>query len=176
MRKYFWTLSVMALFAIGFTSSDENEGSNNKSSSSVTQTEQVEQTQEEIEEVKEEEKLFQPGNSYISNKISYSGGYNNSTIQYELSIYKDGTFELRESYRHDEGGVDYEYEGKWKKNTESRKDIVRTWYTISSDHAKNDFRHGTKILIDEDGRIYYARGRSEHEAVGGDYEGSFRKK
>ena len=175
MKKFFLTFSVVALFAIGFTASDD-DSSNNESASSATQTEQVEQGQEEKLEIKqEEEKLFQPGNSYISNKIAYNGG--NSTEQYELNIYKDGTFELKESYRHSDGsGVDYEHEGKWKKNTESRKDIVRTWYTINSDHAKNDFRHGTKILIDEDGRIYHAQGRSEHEAVGGECSGTFRKK
>lgn len=171
MKKYFWTLSVMALFAIGFAASDDDESSNNESSSSVTQTEQVEQAQEK----KEEEKFFQPGNSYISNKIAYNEGH--STVQYELNMYKDGTFELKEYYRHsDGGGGDYEYEDRWEKKTESRKDIVRTWYIINSDHAKNDFRHGTKILVDEDGHIYYNKLRYDHEAVGGDYEGTFRKK
>ena len=45
MKKYFLTLSVMALFAIGFASSDEDESSN--SSSSEPQTEQKQETEAE---------------------------------------------------------------------------------------------------------------------------------
>ncbi len=45
MKKYFLTVSVMALFAIGFAASDEDESSN--SGSSVTQTEQKQETEAE---------------------------------------------------------------------------------------------------------------------------------
>ena len=38
MKKYFWTLAVMAIFAIGFAASDEEESSNNSSSTEQTQT------------------------------------------------------------------------------------------------------------------------------------------
>ena len=40
MRKYFFTMATVALFAIGFSASDEEESSNSSSSSSTPQTEQ----------------------------------------------------------------------------------------------------------------------------------------
>ena len=194
MKKYFMTVATVALFAIGFAASDEEESSNSSSSSSAPQTEQKQETeqqtnkQKQIEqtkqseqvqertEVKEEVKLFQPGNSYISNEIK-NISFPEATKQYELSLYNDGTFELLETHR-DNGNVtaEYEFEGKWDKKTESRKDVLRTWYEIRSDHAKNDTKHGMRILVDENGKIFFYNGRSAHEAVGGDCEGTFRKK
>ena len=49
MKKYLWTLSVMALFAVGFTSSDEDESSSTNSSPSP-QTEQNQETEAERQE------------------------------------------------------------------------------------------------------------------------------
>lgn len=177
MKKYFMTMATIALFAIGFAASDEEESSNS-SSSSEPQTEQKQESEAERQarDQKEEEKYFQPGNSYISSEIR-NIDFPEATTQYELSMYNDGTFELLETYR-DNGNVtaEYEFEGKWEKKTESRKDILRTWYEIGSDHAKNNFKHGTRILVDENGKIYYYSGKSAHEAVGGESVGSFRKK
>ena len=42
MKKYFWTLAVMAVFAVGFAASDEEDGSNVDSSSTPAQTEKSE--------------------------------------------------------------------------------------------------------------------------------------
>lgn len=47
MKKYFLTMAVMALFAIGFAASDEEESSSSGSSSSETQTEQKQETEAE---------------------------------------------------------------------------------------------------------------------------------
>ena len=46
MRKYFLTLSTIALFAIGFAASDEESSSSSPSSSSSSGTQQVEQKKE----------------------------------------------------------------------------------------------------------------------------------
>ena len=175
MKKYFMTVATIALFAIGFAASDEDESSNSSfSSESQTEQKQESDAERQAREQKEEEKYFQPGNSYISNAIDEDN--NGSVYQYEISMYNDGTFELKEIIRYDGNEDVYEHEGKWEKNTESRKDITRTWYDINSDHAKNNYKHGTHILIDENGKIYYFMGRSAHEAVGGESVGSFRKK
>ena len=175
MKKYFLTMATVALFAVGFAASDEEESSSNETPATQTeqQAAQVEPNEEE-QEKKVEEKVFKPGNSYISNLIS---DYNDVTVQYELSMYNDGTFELKESYRHSEGGIDYFYEDKWQKKTESRKDITKTWYCIDGKHARNDYGHGTKILVDEDGKIYQpGGGYTEYDAVGNECFGTFRKK
>ena len=54
MKKYFWTLSVMALFAIGFAASDDDDSSNSSSSSS-SQTEQKQETEAERQERERQE-------------------------------------------------------------------------------------------------------------------------
>ena len=53
MKKYFWTLSVMALFAIGFAASDDDSSSSSSSSSS--QTEQKQETEAERQERERQE-------------------------------------------------------------------------------------------------------------------------
>jgi hypothetical protein len=54
MKKYFLTMVVMAIFAIGFTASDEeSSSSNSSSSSSTTQVEEKQETQ--VEEKQETE-------------------------------------------------------------------------------------------------------------------------
>ena len=53
MKKYLWTLSVMALFAIGFAASDDDSSNSNSSSSS--QTEQKQETEAERQERERQE-------------------------------------------------------------------------------------------------------------------------
>ena len=48
MKKYFLTMATIALFAVGFAASDEEESSSNESS--ATQTEQKQETEAEKEE------------------------------------------------------------------------------------------------------------------------------
>ena len=38
MKKYFWTLVVMAVFAVGFAASDEEDGSSADSSKTQVET------------------------------------------------------------------------------------------------------------------------------------------
>lgn len=45
MKKVFLTMAVMALFAIGFAASDEEESSNSGSSNSAPKTEQTQETE-----------------------------------------------------------------------------------------------------------------------------------
>ena len=52
MKKYFLTMATIALFAVGFAASDEEEGSSNESS--VSQTEQKQDTEEMQSEQKQE--------------------------------------------------------------------------------------------------------------------------
>ena len=56
MKKYFWTLSVMALFAIGFTSSDENENSSSSTTEQKQETEAERQERERQEEAERQER------------------------------------------------------------------------------------------------------------------------
>ena len=59
MKKVFLTMAVMALFAIGFAASDEEESSNSGSSNSAPKTEQKQETEAERQarEKKEQDDL-----------------------------------------------------------------------------------------------------------------------
>lgn len=166
MKKYFLTMATVALFAVGFAASDEEESSSNESPATQTeqQAAQVEPNEEEQEE-KVQEKLFAPGNSYISNKFEMPFAL--GLRQFELTMYNDGTYEIKETIYLDGEVKVLESDNKWEKKTESRKDIERTWYKLK----KNG------LLVDEDGKIYVVSGsNSEHEAVGKECLGTFRKK
>lgn len=54
MKKYFFTMAVMALFAIGFTASDEEESSNSESSAPKTEQKQESEADRKAREQKEE--------------------------------------------------------------------------------------------------------------------------
>jgi hypothetical protein len=57
MKKYFLTMATVALFAVGFAASDEEENSSNSSNdSSKPQTEQKQEQKKESQEVKSEQK------------------------------------------------------------------------------------------------------------------------
>lgn len=57
MKKYFLTMATIALFAVGFAASDEEENSSNSSNdSSKPQTEQKQEQKKESQEVKSEQK------------------------------------------------------------------------------------------------------------------------
>ena len=55
MKKYFLTMAVMALFAIGFTASDEEESSNSESSAPKTEQKQESEADRKANEQKEKE-------------------------------------------------------------------------------------------------------------------------
>ena len=57
MKKYFLTMATVALFAVGFAASDEEENSSNSSNdSSKPQTEQKQEQKKESQEVQSEQK------------------------------------------------------------------------------------------------------------------------
>jgi hypothetical protein len=56
MKKYFWTLAVMAVFAVGFAASDEEDGSSVDSSSTPAQTEKLENTDKKEEQTPKKSK------------------------------------------------------------------------------------------------------------------------
>ena len=72
MKKYFLTLATVALFAIGFSASDEEESSNSSSSSSSPQTEQKQETEAERHAREEAEKKTQKEEIL---KYGYKRGY-----------------------------------------------------------------------------------------------------
>lgn len=56
MKKYFWTLAVLTVFAIGFAASDEKESSIEDSSSSSVQTEVTEDQEQKNEQTSKKSK------------------------------------------------------------------------------------------------------------------------
>ena len=70
MKKYLWTLSVMALFAIGFAASDDD--SSNSSSSSSSQTEQIQETEAEREMAKMKKELVDYARKEANGIANYS--------------------------------------------------------------------------------------------------------
>lgn len=57
MKKYFWTMGVVALFAIGFAASDEEESAKEQSAKSKDSTEMVDEKKESPQKEKEKPKL-----------------------------------------------------------------------------------------------------------------------
>lgn len=55
MKKYFWTLAVMAVFAVGFAASDEEDGSSVDSSSTSAQSTPAQTEKSENKDKKEEQ-------------------------------------------------------------------------------------------------------------------------
>lgn len=55
MKKYFWTLAVMAVFAVGFAASDEEDGSSVDSSSTPAQSTPAQTEKSENKDKKEEQ-------------------------------------------------------------------------------------------------------------------------
>ena len=91
MKKYFLTMAVIALFAIGFAASDEEESANNESS--APKTEQKQETQEEKQAREKKEQADQKEKMkkdlleharYWANSFSSSMGPNTSRS------YRDG--------------------------------------------------------------------------------------
>ena len=57
MKRYFWTMCVVALFAIGFAASDEEDGTKEQSAKSKESTEMVDEKKENSKKEKETSKL-----------------------------------------------------------------------------------------------------------------------
>lgn len=72
MKKYLWTLSVMALFAIGFAASDDDSSSSSSSSSQTEQKQETEAERQERERVKMKEELADYARKKANGIATYS--------------------------------------------------------------------------------------------------------
>ena len=86
MKKYYLTMATIALFAIGFSASDEDESSSSESSNSTPQTEQKQESDSErkAREKDEKRKKLLDHARYWANSFSSSMGPNTSRS------YRDG--------------------------------------------------------------------------------------
>lgn len=152
MRKYFMTMAVMAVFAIGFAASDDTDSSSSSSSYSSPQP-----------EPKKEHEFFENGYAYSTvYTVRYAQGYggHNLTNYFNLKMYKDGTKEVTFSYDPGTGrGRSQERTEKFeiKKRSGSSRDIYATWYEIEWTYdyfVGNDYRRSAEHLyVDEKGNI-----------------------
>lgn len=163
MKKYLFTMVVMAVFAIGFAASDEEKKTNN------------EVAEEEV--MKEEPKdFFEKGCKYESG--SYRVG--NFNYSYDLSYYNDGTAELTQYCKSVTGEFDDKtqvYECKITKHQESKRDVLKKWYGISGKmKGSNIVIH---LLVDEQGRgleIAMLDTKDGYDYIGEKHDFIFRKK
>lgn len=81
MKKYLFTMVVMAIFAIGFAASDEDSSSNSESSSTSTEQEQEPQTKEEKKD---------PIANFVGNYTLYDNDGNKS--RRPIKVVDDGRF------------------------------------------------------------------------------------
>lgn len=133
MKKYLFTMIVMAVFAIGFAASDDT-GSSSSSSYSSSQPRQ-----------KEEHEFFENGYTYSADySVHRQQGYGGGVVHhnYLLKIYNDGTKELTYNY----GTIKKTAECKIEKRSISKRDVSATWYEINGG--------GEYKIVDEEGYIY----------------------
>ena len=88
MKKCFLTLATIALFAIGFAASDEDESSSNEGSNSAPQTEQKQETEAERQarEQKEKKEQMEKKKKEIAEegyKHGYKAGFTCNYHEYE---------------------------------------------------------------------------------------------
>lgn len=86
MKKYFLTMAVVALFAIGFAASDEEESSNSESSAPKTEQKQESEADRKAREQKEKEKQQEKKKKQIAEegyKHGYEAGFSCNYHEYE---------------------------------------------------------------------------------------------
>ena len=98
MKKYFLTMAAMALFAVGFTASDDDESSSGSSSSSSTSVEQKQETEAERKARKIDammKEAFEYGKQqavqytyYQECRIHYQAFYKTPETDEEIALYK----------------------------------------------------------------------------------------
>lgn len=170
MKKYFMTMVVMAIFAIGFAASDED--SYNKESKAQEEQEQ----KMEIEENKSDE-FLEKGHTYKSSRFRVdliTGGA--CYCEYELKLYNDGSIDLIETNtypNHEFEDFTKTFECKIEKKEESKRDLKKIWYHIEG-KSGNEV---TTLFVDRDGNVYRYSGKDEFEAIGDRncYQTSFTK-
>ena len=166
-------MAVMALFAIGFSASDEEEKSN---SDSQEQSSEKESNQKDSQAATAQTKeFFEKGHSYKSNKWRLKTAAFENYCVYELTYFNDGSIELieKETYpNHEYEDWSAKYECRITKYKESKRDIEKQWYAIESLDGKKS------LLVDMDGRFYgNHNGKNGYDAVGvqENYQGTLKK-
>ena len=167
MKKYFLTMAVMAVFAIGFAASDDESSNTNTSTSAVS---------EKKEEVKPNV-FFEPGYTYVSNGVKLGWTTCDIYAYYEMKIYKDGTVDVK--YRQEYPNHEYEdftvtSECEMTRFYESKRDIVRKGYNIDGSYVHNGRSQGLHFGVDDEGHIW--NGGVSWETMGKPYDGYFTKK
>lgn len=174
MKKYLFTMAVMALFAIGFAASDEEDNSSESSSTpSLNESESLDV--EKKEEVKSKS-FFEPGHTYVSNRIKLKFTVCDIFAHYEMKLYNDGTVDV--TYKQEYPNHEYEdftvtVECKMKKYSESKRDILRSGYNINGTYVQGGVSQGLDFGVDMEGHIY--QGGVDWERLGEPYDGYFTK-
>lgn len=137
MKKYFLTMAVIAIFAIGFAASDDTSSTSSSSSSQPKQEESHE--------------FFEPGYSY-SAKYSYHIYKQNMTHDINLKIWKDGTAEIHVLWKDQYDQGENKGEVEIKKKSGSHKDVYATWYEIKRCPVMSYTM--PSFYVDEKGNIY----------------------
>ena len=74
MKKYFLTMATVALFAVGFAASDEEESSSNESPATQTELKQETEAERQAREAKEEQERAEKEREKLA-KEGYDEGY-----------------------------------------------------------------------------------------------------
>jgi len=165
MKKYLFTMVVMAVFAIGFAASDEEE------------IESSSEPKIETEEIKKEEPkdFFEKGCKYET------GSYRvvNFNYSYALTYYNDGTAELTKYCKSVTGEFNDEtevFDCKITKHEESKRDVLKKWYGISGKQKGSNLV--INLLVDEQGRGIetMSNPKDGYDSIGEEYAFTFRKK
>ena len=167
MKKYLFSMAVLALFAVGFAASDDE--SSNTSTTTSADSEKKEEVKPKV--------FFEPGYTYVSNGVKLKFTTCDIYAYYEMKIYKDGTVDVK--YRQKYPNHEYEdftvtSECKVKLVYESKRDIVREGYNISGSYIHNGERYGLNFGVDMEGHIW--QGGVSWETLGTPYDGYFTKK
>lgn len=171
MKKYFLTMAVMTVFAIGFAASDDTDSSS-KSSYSSSSSSSYSSSQPEKHE------FFEPGHTYISNEIRVPFSSVIQYKKYEMTLYKDGSLDLKVTYRypnHEAEDRTHVCKDCTKRGFyESKRDIVRRGFNIEGDYVLNGRTYGENFGVDYEGHIW--NGGVSWETMGKPYDGYFTKK
>lgn len=103
MKKYFLTMAIMAIFAIGFAASDEESSSDNSSP-----TEQKQETAEEKEAREKQEKVKKVA------EIAYQMGYDRRKATWGQTIASDDAAAAEYRFKYGRDPEDAGQEERWK--------------------------------------------------------------
>lgn len=132
MKKYLFTMVVMAIFAIGFAASDD--------SSSEPQNQETQA---------KTKKFFERGHTYVSNSRRV-GDFN---YTYVLTLYDDYSTKLVKDMKCINGMYNDEkdvYECSIEEFHESKYDVEKKWYRI--DGEMKEKRRVITLIVDDKGR------------------------